>query len=43
LEEVGFNASQVVTNRYRLEDINEAVDALRTGSTGKIIFEIGLK
>ena len=43
LEEVGFNASQVVTNRYRLEDINEAVGALRTGLTGKIIFEIGLK
>jgi Zn-dependent alcohol dehydrogenase len=43
LEEIGFNASQVVTNRYKLDDINIAVDALRTGETGKIIFEIGTK
>ena len=43
LKDVDFRADRVVTHRYRLEDINEAVETLRTGASGKIIFEIGPK
>ena len=43
LKGVDFQADRVVTHRFRLEDVNEAVEMLRAGTTGKIIFEIGVK
>lgn len=41
LSQINFRASEVISDRLKLEDINKAVDMLKDGAAGKIIFEIG--
>jgi Zn-dependent alcohol dehydrogenase len=37
-----LDIKQFVTHRFKLEQVNEAFDLLRSGNAGRIIIEIGV-